>query len=232
MACKRGKAKPNSRTKFRLFAASGGYCQNPECLVKLFDELPLGGPIHIAEMAHIAAANDDGPRAIPGLTPEERGAFENLILLCANCHTRVDKAPEDYTDSRIQEWKADHESRLENAFGIARYASREDARQALIPLTQENELIFVRFGPIGDGHDDPESELARTWEHKVVTTILPNLTRILLILRENTVLLKEDEMLVLAELKQHFDDLTRRHTGENPHLGGSQYPAGMSSILE
>lgn len=93
MACSRGAASPGAQTQRRLFAASAGYCQNPGCSNELFVGA-AGKSIHIAEMAHVFAANDSGPRAKPDLSKEERGAFENLVMLCANCHTRVDKAPD------------------------------------------------------------------------------------------------------------------------------------------
>lgn len=100
MGCDRGKASPDTNTQRRLFAASGGYCQNPGCNRALFVETDTT-KISVAEMAHIFAAQDDGPRANPELTEEERGAFANLILLCANCHTVIDKAPEAFPDSAI-----------------------------------------------------------------------------------------------------------------------------------
>jgi hypothetical protein len=48
MSCPRGDAAPDQHTKFRLFAASGGYCQNPGCERQLF--VDTGSKIvHIAE---------------------------------------------------------------------------------------------------------------------------------------------------------------------------------------
>ena len=87
MTCKRGKASPDAHTKLRLFADSGGYCQNPNCNVNLF--LNIGeADFHIAEMAHIISAGDLGPRS-KNLTKEQKGEFLNLILLCPNCHTKI-----------------------------------------------------------------------------------------------------------------------------------------------
>jgi hypothetical protein len=111
MACSRGAASPDLHTQRRLFAASAGYCQNPGCANELFIDA-AGKSIHIAEMAHVFAANDGGPRAIPHLSAEERGAFANLVMLCANCHTKVDKAPEAFPDAMMLRWKRDHAYRL------------------------------------------------------------------------------------------------------------------------
>jgi hypothetical protein len=69
MACSRGAASPNAHTERKLFAASGGYCQNPDCSRELFIDYPEKR-IHVAEMAHVFAANDDGPRANRELSKE------------------------------------------------------------------------------------------------------------------------------------------------------------------
>jgi hypothetical protein len=62
MACSRGKATPNQNTQRRLFSASAGHCQNPSCLRVLF--IDTGSKtVHVAELAHVFAAMDDGPRA-------------------------------------------------------------------------------------------------------------------------------------------------------------------------
>ena len=52
MSCTRGKASPNRFTQFKLFANSGGYCQNSSCNEKLYKSFEAG-EIHIAEIAHI-----------------------------------------------------------------------------------------------------------------------------------------------------------------------------------
>ena len=77
LRCSRGKANPKQNTRIRLFADSGGYCQNPGCAHELFLDLD-SGPIHVAEMAHIFAANDDGPRGNVVLSEAERGTYETL----------------------------------------------------------------------------------------------------------------------------------------------------------
>jgi hypothetical protein len=81
-------------------AAFGGNCQNPARERELFVDA-AGESIHVAEMAHVFAANDDGPRAKPQMSKAQRGAFENLVLLCAVCRTMIDKAPAAYPDDTI-----------------------------------------------------------------------------------------------------------------------------------
>ena len=64
MVCAHGRVNPATNTKLRLFADSGGYCQNPNCLEPLFKDI-ADETIHIAEIAHVISAGNAGPRARP-----------------------------------------------------------------------------------------------------------------------------------------------------------------------
>lgn len=156
MACSRGAASPDGHTQRRLFAASAGFCQNPACSCELFIDLP-GRGIHIGEMAHVFAANDQGPRARPELSEAERGAFENLILLCATCHTIIDKAPNQYPDTTILGWKRDHATKLRSMFGVVRFDTRAEVRCAIEGQLRENRTIFYKYGPHIEAALDLES---------------------------------------------------------------------------
>jgi hypothetical protein len=231
MSCARGKASPSEHTRLRLHADSAGFCQRPECLRRLFETVS-GKIFPIAEMAHIFAANDGGPRANAKLTEEERGAYENLILLCPNCHTIIDKAPQEFPDDVIRGWKEKHVERIGAAFGAIEYGSRSAARNAIAPILAENRLIFDDVGPENDYNQDPESELAQVWERKVRLRILPNNRRLLSILDKNRAYLNAKELTVLEQFRQHVDDFEARHLGEGPAAVGRRFPEGMEAILE
>lgn len=93
---------PTPATVKRLFGTSGMTCNYPGCDVPLLDE---HGTVSV-QMAHIAAANEGGPRYDPSMTSDERRGYDNLLLLCPNHHARVDGAPEAYPVERLQEMKA------------------------------------------------------------------------------------------------------------------------------
>lgn len=230
MACSRGAASPDAQTQRRLFAASAGYCQNPNCANELFVDA-AGKSIHIAEMAHVFAASDSGPRAQPGLTEVERGAFENLVMLCSNCHTTVDKAPEAYPDAMILGWKRDHTNKLQAIFGVIRFNSRTDARESIETQLVENRAIFEQYGPHVDDALDPEGGSAERWKRKMLTRLLPNSRRMLAILDANRHLLDKAEMGTLELFRQHIDDLEAFHF-EGKNEDASRFPAELTNILE
>jgi hypothetical protein len=230
MACPRGAASPDSNTQKRLFADSGGHCQNPSCECELFVDAS-GKVIHIAEMAHVFAASDRGPRANPGLTDTERGSFDNLVVLCANCHTMVDKAPESYPDEMMKAWKRGHAEKFLRIFGVLNYKSRAAARAAIEPILAQNRAIFDQYGPHAEAAFDPESGAAQRWRRKMVTHILPNNNRVLALLDANMNLLFGDEQKTLELFRQHIDDLKAYHI-EGIQEDASRFPTILSSILE
>ena len=63
----------------------------------------------IGEIGHVAAANDEGPRAQAALSTADRNDYANLILLCRNCHGKVDGQPGFYTVERLRDTKQAHE---------------------------------------------------------------------------------------------------------------------------
>ena len=230
MACSRGAASPDLHTQRRLFAASAGYCQNPACSNQLFIDL-AGTSFQVAEMAHVFAASDEGPRPRPDLTPEERGAFENLIVLCSNCHTAIDKAPEAFPDRMILAWKREHANKLQAAFGAVNLADRASARRLIEPLLVENHAIFEQYGPHIEAAKNPESGSAEQWKRKMLTRILPNCRRMLAILGANRDLLRSNEHRTMELFRQHVDDLEAFHI-EGRREDASRFPADFSKILE
>ncbi|MBA2376825.1 MAG: hypothetical protein H0V75_11985 [Rubrobacter sp.] len=230
MACSRGKASPNRHTQLRLFASSGGFCQHPGCLRPLF--LDVGTEtIHIAEMAHIFAASDEGPRSTQTITEEERGRYENIVLLCPSCHTIVDKAPGAFPDQTMKQWKEQHSRRIAVTFGAVTYADRKSVSEALRPLLLENRTIFNAYGPDQEYRYDPESEKADVWRRKMLSRILPNNRKILAIIDANRVHLTGSEEQVVEEFRQHVDDLEARHVGDGIIGTGATFPPLLNQVF-
>jgi hypothetical protein len=229
LGCSRGKANPSADTRIRLFADSAGYCQNPACTRALFVETAKGDAVHFAEMAHIFAASDVGPRANPNLSEEERGTYENLILLCAICHTVVDKVPDDYPDSLMRQWKRDRADHLAALFGAVHLPSRADVRKAIEPLMTANKVALDKYGPGTDARFNPESDAPEIWRRKMLGNIIPNNKRIAAILEKNRDHMVAEEPKTVEEFRQHIDDLIARHL--ESVAGGRFYPRAMNRMM-
>lgn len=95
---------------------------------------------------------------------------------------------------------------------------------------KENFSIFTEHGPNNEYRLDPESEQARIWKRKVLSRILPNNRKILMILDKNRNMLSTNEQSVLEDYRQHVEEMEERHLGGASTVG-RQYPPGMQTIF-
>ncbi|MEZ4784814.1 MAG: hypothetical protein R3F28_12160 [Candidatus Kapaibacterium sp.] len=102
------KKKPDfsQKTKDKIIRESGLLCNNPECgiIVSLGETEAKTGSI-IGEIAHIEGAEPTAARYNEKQTDSERSSHNNAILLCANCHAKVDRQPELYPVDLLNSWK-------------------------------------------------------------------------------------------------------------------------------
>ena len=83
----------------------------PNCRIELFDQEPGYDPVYnLGEMGHIAGSSGRGPRADTKLPGKDRDNYNNLILLCRNCHGRIDGLSEAFPVERLKAIKLDHEA--------------------------------------------------------------------------------------------------------------------------
>lgn len=68
----------------------------------------------MGEQAHIVGSAESAPRGKSNLTKQERDSYYNLILLCPNHHTMVDKNPDDYSIETLHLFKDQHEYWVEH----------------------------------------------------------------------------------------------------------------------
>lgn len=90
----------------RLFAVSGNTCAFPGCT----NRLVVGGDI-VGEVCHIRARSSGGPRYESSYPDVD--AFENVIAMCPEHHTIVDKNPLVYPTEMLEDLKRRHEDRFE-----------------------------------------------------------------------------------------------------------------------
>lgn len=97
-----------------LWGRSGGRCAI--CWERLsIDAKTATKSFPLGEQAHIVGEKDDSPRGDSVLTLEERNSYSNLILLCPNHHTEIDKNVEDYPVEKLHKIKDNHERRVDTS---------------------------------------------------------------------------------------------------------------------
>ena len=94
-----------------LWGRAAGRCAFPDCRIEVFDDDSEHDPVvKFGEMAHVSPSSDDGPRSVSDIPVEERDKYDNLILLCRNCHKKVDTQTVKYNCDILKKMKHDHET--------------------------------------------------------------------------------------------------------------------------
>ena len=95
----------------RLIASSAGRCEFRGCNRDLYQHPVTGTAGNYSQAAHIVAFKVAGPRG-QGPRPADINAFENLMLLCGDCHHLIDTHQSDYSVETLKEHKREHEERI------------------------------------------------------------------------------------------------------------------------
>ena len=154
---------------------------NPSCHADLF---PFDSTVaHKAHIEPYRIGNDN--------------SFENLIILCPNCHSLVDQQPADEVQSRLRQWKTDRNREIRARFSV-RCASFSDLAQAVTPLLRRNRQIFVSYGPNADHAE--ASDRHELWEF-FENELIANNERLVVMLSQNKELLHiENQAIVESQL--------------------------------
>lgn len=192
----------------RICAESMGRCMNPECKVELFIE---NGDI--MEKAHIIPYCDTADNS-----------FENLIILCPNCHTNFDKNGV-FNVEDVKMWKQIRREEFESFFN-KKYDAFEDLRSAVVPLLAENHTIFENY------YMGAKKELWDMFEGK----ILSNNRMLRSILKNNSKLIQchseksYSNLAIVQEFLLHIDEFeaTRLSEEKQRHV---LFPAEINSLF-
>jgi hypothetical protein len=199
----------------------------------LWRELDDGAAVKLAEVAHIVAAGEKGPRSDREATETELTSFQNLILLCPNCHTIVDAAPNLYSVESMREWKHAHESRVKEILGVVRYHSRAQLQREIAILLDENRQIWQTYGPESVAANmSMVSDVSSVWRREVVGRVLPNNARVLHLLEGNIDLLRKDELPVVNKFRMHVRSMEDRHLGGILNQAAPRFPSEMDHLLK
>lgn len=106
-----------------LWARAAGRCQFDGCNSLLYKSDLTQESINRAQMAHIWAFSDIGPRGNSGINDKLKDLNDvgNLFLVCHGCHQKIDKDKEGkrYSVELIRHWKETHEQRVKIVTSIS-----------------------------------------------------------------------------------------------------------------
>jgi hypothetical protein len=102
-------------TKIILAFRSGGVCAFPKCGRHLTYEAKVGADTYVGEAAHIAGEKPGAARYVATMTNDQRDSVNNLIYLCTDHHTIIDKVEADWSIASLQNLKTKHENQVRQA---------------------------------------------------------------------------------------------------------------------
>lgn len=195
-------------TQTALWARSAGRCVL--CARSVLDATSYFHTVLVGEMAHNVGATDGAgsPRGASALSEDERAKEANLLLLCHDCHKRIDtKALYDlYTEEHLRNAKKSHEER------VAKATNFEVMRRTLVISTQAR----VR----GTGVHPTRREIAEAMMSAQLQPCVRDgeVVELALDLRDD-----ENEAWVWARARKRIDDAADRlaretATGEVDHI--------------
>ncbi len=105
-----------------LWGRAAARCEFNDCNRLLYKSPVTQEPVNLAEMAHIYSFSKDVPRGWGIFTrmPAALNDVGNLMLVCHDCHKKIDqdKKGERYSADLLKKWKSEHETRVRVATGI------------------------------------------------------------------------------------------------------------------
>lgn len=133
-------------TKIILAMKSGNVCAFPGCKESLTNDAEnSNSSTVIGEAAHIYGEKPGAARYVESMTDEERNHVNNLIYLCPNHHTRIDKQIEEYSAEKLIEIKTEHEEQIReatsDAFSEVGFSELEQATEWITKVSPATETI-------------------------------------------------------------------------------------------
>ena len=194
----------------QLWAESMGRCMNPDCNTDLFVS-----DTSIGEMAHIK--------------PHECGgnvAPNNLIILCSNCHTAVDKTRNTSTETNLSDWKENRIKDIDSYFSEAITNFDEFAARAS-PLLKRNLDIFHFYGPSNEKNDGPGR---RNFWLKFEPEIISNNEKLKSLLTKNIDLLHYENREIVTQFVNHVEEFKVSRDFPND-IRYALFPIELNSIF-
>lgn len=102
-------------TRIILAFRSGGVCAIPRCGKHLTYDAKSGDDTYVGEAAHIRGEKSGAARYDASMTDAERDHVDNLLYLCTDHHTIIDKVPADWPTEMLLDLKGTHEKQVRQA---------------------------------------------------------------------------------------------------------------------
>lgn len=106
------------KVRAQLWVAAGGRCEFKGCNKPLDRNVLTQQALFLGQHAHIIGDSPKGPRGDRVLSKKLALDPTNLMLVCAPCHTTLDRLEADYDTELLRRMKKRHEDRIQRLYDI------------------------------------------------------------------------------------------------------------------
>lgn len=209
----RNRISPRADTLKVLYTLSGNQCAFPDCEHPIFNDSGL----YIANLCHIEAASENGPRFNKEQSDDDRRGIDNLLFMCHRHHKETDDTDK-FTVESLRQLKQHHESNFSEA---GRSATRE-------MLNQINAEINYFWNSLSSKEFEvPDLKIERDFTQSLVAlfdeldTRINNLSDYANIISESDsdLVITRDLNTLFEKLKIDPKQIQQIHSNENPFVG-------------
>ena len=101
------------KVRAQLWVAAGGRCEFNCCNKRLDRNILTKQTLFLGQHAHIIGDSPNGPRGNEALSKTLAHDPGNVMLICAPCHTTIDRLEDDYDADLLRRMKKRHEDRIQ-----------------------------------------------------------------------------------------------------------------------
>jgi hypothetical protein len=219
-----------------LWSNAAGRCSFSECTEKLTVEQAADSAPHtLGEMAHIKGKRKDANRYDATQTDLDRDSYENLILLCPNHHTLIDKKEneEKFPVEVLLEMKICHETYISNRLEATKYSNIDQLKDSICIYLSESHQSWLQYGPLSENAQrNPHSDkLHALWLSERLTTIVPNNRLITNLLNDNRTLFPRPKQQTVAKFLTHASSYEKWVCDEIPYEAVLRFPAEFEQLI-
>ena len=213
-----------------LWGRAAGRCSAPDCNEDLTPLLEKSGLTILGEMAHVIGRRDTAARSEQEIGADD--SYENLILLCPNHHTLIDKAPNDFPTQLLHKWKSKWEGVVSGLSLVI--STRRDLFKEIHYRLVANHQAHSEWGPTSlRAQESPLScHSAATWQLRRLGLIVSNNRAIVGMIEANRALLLFDEWPIAAKFIEHAQFYEQHCINPADSSGYLKFPETFSVLVE
>lgn len=219
-----------------LWSNAAGRCSFADCNEKLtVQQAADSAPYTLGEMAHIKGKNKGSNRYDETQTDKQRDSYENLILLCPNHHTLIDKPENEgiYSVDVLMKMKNDHEASISRRLDSTEISTINELQGQISIYLTENRQSWLQYGPSSEiARKNPHSnEIYAIWISERLSTIVPNNRVIVGLLDAHRNLFNRSDQAIVSQFLVHAKSYEKWVNDEIPYQAVLRFPMDFENLI-